>query len=344
LAPIIPGERCHYAPAPVEYPVPVTGDASPGTAAGPAGRVGTSLPELVEHVAREYRLGAVADWSVLATGYEDCNIDLRTDRARVVVKVFAADRPAGVADRTARLIEDVTAAGVRHPRLHADAAGRPVHDYDRHRLLVMDFAPGHTFYDLGRPPDRAELARVVEQAARIHATIARPEPVFDSWAIANLVPLAGQVGDLLDGEQRDLVDQAIAELARVDFPSLPTRLIHADLTGGNVLLGPDGEITVLDFALANRWPRLQELAVIAASLLHGSPEPLPARMETVVRMYTAVAGEPLTPAEEDALPAVGRAAAAMELLGGLNQWRQGNRGPETDSLIQIGTNGLREYA
>jgi Ser/Thr protein kinase RdoA (MazF antagonist) len=233
---------------------------------------------------------------------------------------------------------------VHHPRLHADAGGRPVHDYDRHRLLVMDFAPGHTFYDLGRPPDQAELARVVEQAARIHATIARPEPVFDSWAIANLVPLAGEVGDLLDAEQRGLVDGAIVELARVDFPSLPTRLIHADLTGGNVLLGPDGEITVLDFALANRWPRLQELAVIAASLLHGSPEPLPARMETVVRMYAAVAGEPLTPAEEDALPAVGRAAAAMELLGGLNQWRQGNRGPETDSLIQIGTNGLREYA
>ena len=44
------------------------------------------------------------------------------------------------------------------------------------------------------------------------------------------------------------------------------------------------------------------------------------------------------------LPAVGRAAAAMELLGGLNQWRQGNRGPETDSLIDIGTTGLRAYA
>jgi Ser/Thr protein kinase RdoA (MazF antagonist) len=321
----------------------VTGDASLGTAAGPAGRVSTGLPDLVDHVAAEYRLGRVDDWSVLATGYEDCNIDLRAQRGRVVIKVFAAGRPAGIADRTAGLIEDVTAAGVRHPALHADAAGGHVHGYDGHRLLVMDFAPGQTFYDLGRPPDQAELAAVVGQTALIHAVEARPEPVFDSWAIANLVPLAGQVGDLLDAEQRRLVDGAIAAMAGSDFASLPVRLIHADLTGGNVLLGPDGEVTVLDFALANRWPRLQELAVIGASLLHGSPEALPARMEAVADMYSAAADRPLTRAERAALPAFGRAAAAMELLGGLNQWRLGNRGEETDSLIEIGTGGLRDY-
>ncbi len=253
----------------------MTGDATLGTSAGPAGRVGTSLPALVAHVAADYRLGEVSHWSVLATGYEDCNIDLRAGAARVVIKVFAAvGRPDGIAARTAGLIDAVRAAGVRHPRLHADAAGSQVHAYDGHRLLVMDFAPGRTFYDLGRPPDQAELARVVEQAVRIHGCDAQPEPVFDSWAIANLVPLAGQVGDLLDARQRRLVDDAIAAMTEVGFWSLPVTLIHADLTAGNVLLGPDGELTVLDFALANRWPRLQELAVIAASLharLPGNP-------------------------------------------------------------------------
>jgi len=321
----------------------MTGDVSLGTSAGPAGRVRTSLPELVAHVAAEYRLGGILDWSVFATGYEDCNIDLRTRQARVVVKVFAAGRPAGIAGRTAGVIGAVREAGVRHPRLHADAAGDDVHSYDGHQLLVMDFAPGRTFYDLGRPPDQAELARLVEQAVRIHACQARPERVFDAWAIANLVPLAGQVGDLLDAGQRRLVDDAISAMAAAGFWSLPVTLIHADLTAGNVLLGPDGELTVLDFALANRWPRLQELAVIAASLMHGSPLPLPARLDAVARLYSAAGPAPLTPEEESALPAFGRAAAAMELLGGLNQWRQGNRGQETDSLIDLGTAGLRDY-
>jgi Ser/Thr protein kinase RdoA (MazF antagonist) len=321
----------------------MTGDATLGTSAGPASRVSTSLPELVTHVAAEYGLGDVGDWSVLTTGYEDCNIDLRAQRMRVVIKVFAVGRPAGIAARTAGVIASVREAGVRHPRLHADAAGSDVHEYDGHRLLVMDFAPGQTFYDLGRPPDEAELARVVEQAVRIHGSGARPEPVFDSWAIANLVPLAGQVGDLLDARQRRLVDGTIAELARIDFAALPATLIHADLTAGNVLLGPDNEVTVLDFALANRWPRLQELAVIAASLMHGSPGTLPARMDAVARMYSMAGAAPLTPAEEGALPAFGRGAAAMELLGGLDQWRRGNRGPETDSLIDLGTAGLGDY-
>jgi Ser/Thr protein kinase RdoA (MazF antagonist) len=328
---------------PFEYPGSMTGDASLGTSTGPASRVSTSLPDLVAHVAAEYSLGAVADWSVLATGYEDCNIDLHAERARVVVKVFAAGRPAGIAARTAAIIEAVRRAGVRHPRLRADAAGRDVHAYDGHRLLVMDFAAGRTFYDRGRPPSQAELTRVVEQAVRIHSCSARPEPVFDSWAIDNLVPLAGEVGDLLDPAQRRLVDAAVAAMAGIDFWSLPVTLIHADLTAGNVLLGPDGDVTVLDFALANRWPRLQELAVIAASLMHGSPGTLPARLDAVAGQYSAAGPAPLTPEEEAALPAFGRAAAAMELLGGLNQWRQGNRGQETDSLIAIGTTGLADY-
>jgi Ser/Thr protein kinase RdoA (MazF antagonist) len=306
--------------------------------------VKTSLPRLVEHVAREYQLGAVADWSVITTGYEDCNVDLRAQRARVVVKAFAAGRPASLPTRTAGLIAQAQAAGVRHPALHHDQAGRPVHSYDGHFLLVMDHAPGQTFYDLSRPPNDSELLHIVEQAARIHSIDAHPEPVFDSWAIGNLVPLARQVGHLLDREQHRLVDRAVAAITGTDWQALPEALIHADLTAGNILLSPEGDITILDFALANRWPRLQELAVIAASLLHGSPGTIPQRMEKVAGMYSRAAAVPLTAAEEAALDAFGQGAAAMELLGGLNQWQQGNRGPETDLLITIGTAGLRDYA
>jgi Ser/Thr protein kinase RdoA (MazF antagonist) len=322
----------------------MTGDATLGAPAGPASRVRTSLPELVAHVAAEYRLGDVADWSVVDTGYEDCNLDVSSARGAVIVKVFAAGRPASIPARTADLILRARAAGVRHPRLFRDASGAHVHGYDGHHLVVMDRAPGQTFYELGRPPSAAELVRVIEQAARVHRIDARPERVFDPWAIDNLVPLAGQVGRLLGDERRRLVDGAIADLARVDAAALPHALIHADLTAGNVLLGPDGEITVLDFALANRWPRLQELAVIAASLMHGWPGSLRERMAKVAAIYSAVAAVPLTVAEQDALDAFGRAAAAMELLGGLSQWAQGNRGPETDLLLAIGTDGLRDYA
>lgn len=321
----------------------VTPDGTLSTSPGPAGRVATRLPELVGHVAAQYGLGDVAGWSVLETGYEDCNIDLRTARERVVVKVFSAGRPASVPARTAGIISLVRAAGVRHPALRRDANGEVVHEYDGHRLIVMDFAPGRSFFEMGRPPSEAELGKVLEQAALIHAIDARPEPVFDPWAMDNLVPLAREVGDLLDAEQRRLVNACLDALAGVGWRELPEAFIHADLTAGNLLVGPDGEVTVLDFALANRWPRLQELAVIAASLMHGAPGSLRERMDNVAARYSQLAAVPLSPRELAALDAFGRAAAAMELLGGLNQWRQGNRGPETDSLIVIGTTGLRDY-
>jgi Ser/Thr protein kinase RdoA (MazF antagonist) len=311
---------------------------------GPESRIRTSVPRLVDHVAGEYGLDGQRDWSVLATGYEDCNIAMRAGSFGIVIKVFAADRPHWIAERTTDLIVRAQAAGVRHPRLHRDTAGRLVHEYDGHWLLVMDLAPGRTFYDLGRPPGAAELPKVIDQAVRIHSVDAHPAPVFDPWATDNLVPLAGQVGGLLDAEQRHLVDGTVSALAALDWRSLPEALIHADLTAGNVLLGPDSEVTVLDFALANRWPRLQELAVIAASLLYGSADPLPARMSAVAELYSAAAPVPLTAAEWAALDTFGRAGAAMELLGGLAQWQQGNRGAETQALISIGTAGLREYA
>jgi Ser/Thr protein kinase RdoA (MazF antagonist) len=309
---------------------------------GPAGRAGTSLPGLVAHVARQYGLGDVHGWQVLTTGYEDCNIDLRAERARVVVKVFSGSR-AGIAGRTAGLITRAQAAGVRHPALHRDPAGSLVHGYQAHQVIVMDFAPGRSLYDLRRAPRDDELAAVLAQAVRIHAIDARPEFVFDPWAITNLVPAVARVGGQLDPQLRRLVNQAITETARIDRQALPGALIHADLTKGNVLIGPDGAVTVLDFAAANRFPRVQELAVIAANLTHGAPDPLPDRIEAVAAMYSAAAPVPLTGAEHDALRAFGLAAAAMELLGALSERQSGNHSPETGYLIGLGTAGLRDY-
>lgn len=309
----------------------------------PESRIRTSLPRMVDHVAAEYGIGGDYAWSVLATGYEDCNVAVEAGTFGIVVKVFAADRPRWVAERTAGVIMRARAAGVAHPRLHPDTAGRLVHDYDGHRLVVMDLVPGRTFYDLGRPPGEAELAAVIEQAARIHSLDVHPEPVPDPWAIANLVPLAGRARGLLSAEQSRLVDQVVTDMRNIDWQVLPEALTHADLTPGNVLLGQDGSVHVLDFALANRWPRLQELAVIAASLLHGSPDPLPSRMSAVASSYSAVAPVPVTDAELGALHVFGRAAAAMELVCGLSQWQQGNQGEETASLIEIGDAGLRDY-
>ena len=51
----------------------------------------------------------------------------------------------------------------------------------------------------------------------------------------------------------------------------------------------------------------------------------------------------LTGAEHKALRVFSLAATAMELLGALREWHNGNHSPETEYLISLGTAGLSDY-
>ncbi len=309
----------------------------------PAARVHADLPMLLSRVATAYQLGSVHDWAVLTTGYEDCNLDLQAGQ-RVVVKVFATGRET-IACRTAGIIEHARCSGVCHPRLHRDTDGRLVHHEAGHAVLVMDHVAGSTVYDLARAPTGDELAMLLEQAARLHTAPVPHEPMFvdDPWAITNLVLLARQTTELLDVEQQHLIDRAVAAIEGVDRAALPTALIHADLTQGNVLLSDDGVVTVLDFGVANRFPRVQELAVVAANLTHGDPTPLPERAERIAHLYSTTSPIPLSETEHVAMRAYCRAAAAMEFLAALREWHRGNDSPETSMLVELGLAGLRDY-
>jgi Ser/Thr protein kinase RdoA (MazF antagonist) len=307
---------------------------------------------------------------VLTTGYEDLNIDLTTARARYVVKVFASGRAPGIAARTAALIEAARAAGVRHPPLHPDRTGSLIHWYrevpgeQAHPVLVMDFVPGRSLYDLRRAPSHEELSDVLEQAVLIHNIDSQPSFVPDPWAVSNLASMSRELGEVLDTEQRRHVEAAIIEFATIDRTELPAALIHGDLTKGNVIV-PDPNsihdrivdavrgvpseagVVIVDFAVANRLPRIQELSVIAANLCHGVPEPLPQRAYTIGSLYCAAAeaadNPPLSGAEWTALHAFTRAAGAMELLGAMAEWHAGNHSGETAYLIDLGLAGLRDY-
>jgi Ser/Thr protein kinase RdoA (MazF antagonist) len=299
------------------------------------------LPATVTRAAARYRLGTVTGWQVITTGYEDANLAVTTSSGAVVIKIFPAWRGAVLPARTTALVEAAIRVGVRHPPLrHAGTGAALTLDPNTGcHLLVMDAIAGADFYTPPRAPTLAELTDLAEQAALIPRIGVAVDPVANLWALTHLPRLAELLRPHLDDEQQHLVTAAARAYAAVDHQALPHALIHNDLTKGNVLAAESG-LWMIDFGCADRYPRIQELAVIAANLTHGTPRPLLDRAEEVADRYAAHV--PLTTVERRALPTYATAAAAMELLGALYARHiDGDDRPETGYLIELGLAGLR---
>ncbi len=119
--------------------------------------------------------------------------------------------------------------------------------------------------------------------------------------------------------------------------------VHGDFTKANVLKGNDSKIYILDFSVSNWYPRMQELAVIAANLLHDEKHTssLRERCDLVYTNYNLL--NPLTKLEHDNLFTYSVAGLAMELLGSYQErFINGNDNEETRFWYNLGREGLRE--
>ncbi|MGN9846578.1 phosphotransferase [Nonomuraea sp. H19] len=299
------------------------------------------LPDLVSWAAAECGLGRVGDHRPSPVGYDDCNVLVRTETGRYLFKVFTVHRPEAMTVRYVEVIQAARAAGVRHPRLYpVDGEVLLRHRPSGNLLIVMELLNAGTFLDLGTYPNAAQLADLMGQVSRIHRIERDFAPVPDWWAIHHIEALAGEMRPLLPAEDRAEVDRAVASFAEVDRSALPHALVHGDLTKANVVPTSPAETAILDFAVANRYPRVHELAMVAVNLMHGDPRSPGERVAALADLYDAA--PPLTAAEHRALPRYVHAAAAMELLGAAREWTvKGNRSEETRYLITLGRAAVR---
>lgn len=142
-------------------------------------------------------------------------------------------------------------------------------------------------------------------------------------------------------EDTALIQQVINRYKQIPVDTLPHCLVHGDFTKANVLKDGDGQIFILDFSVANWYPRIQELAVAAANLLNdpNNPEPLTDTCETVLNHYTTY-GE-ITESERDHLYNFALAGLAMEFLGAHQEkYLNHNDLEETEFWLNLGRDGL----
>ncbi|HEX5473911.1 MAG TPA: aminoglycoside phosphotransferase family protein [Vicinamibacterales bacterium] len=202
-------------------------------------------------------------------------------------------------------------------RLHEALRGRPGLTALRPVAVFPDSLAIVTEEAAGLPLDRvlrralwgASSATPLEAiAGRIGAWIRTYQGVTESTGVLSLeerrdyldVRLHRLVPLLLDDRERARALALFDDLAaRVSPAVLPLVAIHADLCPSNILVAPDGGVTVLDFAMAKTGSRLHDVAHLYMHLefLGWRPRPRASRVPSVQRALVAGFDPAVTPAD-----------------------------------------------
>lgn len=301
-----------------------------------------NLTPVIERLCENYRIGELTSFSVIEIGYEDCNVSINTASGKYLAKIFSKVRTPEDISRYAAIMEKVVAAGVHHPEIIKVSNGDVLyidHEANGISLVLMRFIEGKTFLQLKSAPNDKERQAVIEQAAKVNTIEHHPSYLFDSWAIPNIQAMFERVRKFIQPDDLVLVEKAMKLFAEVPLDALPHCFVHGDFTKANVLRGNDGRIYILDFSVANWYPRIQELAVIAANLLHDGRTSLKDRTDIVADEYDKLSR--LTPEEQNYLYPYALAGAAMEFMGSHQEkYINGNDTEETQFWLNLGREGL----
>jgi Ser/Thr protein kinase RdoA (MazF antagonist) len=186
-----------------------------------------------------------------------------------------------------RYISVKTAEGTRYGALFGYLPGRHV-----------TFSPG---------PRNSNMVRLGELAARLHDAADQFNPPAQRWTMGfdflvtqtleGLAPLFVQRAKDLAYLQR-LADHLQGLLDDTPVGVLDFGLCHGDLHTGNVILSPDGELTLIDFDWSGYCWRIYDLATLWWTLRSDESAP---RWRAVLRGYTSV--RKLSRREKSLLPA-----------------------------------------
>ena len=298
---------------------------------------------LLEAVIDIYQIGAYHSHAILDTGYEDFNVHLTTNQGEYLLKFFADFRNEANCKRYVDIMTAVVGAGIKHPQLHQSQQGYltkiKLNDA-KIRLVVTDFIEGETFYQLRTKPTLEEQEIIIQQAAKINQLQINPAYVYDSWAVVNFPTEYQNIKDQLTHNDAILIEPVYKDFLKINIKALPKCFVHGDIIDTNVIRATSGEIFILDFSVANVYPRIQELAVILCDLLFDYPNRVGFEQiyNHALEIYQNLVK--LTDDELKYLPLFIKAAHAMHIIGASKAKVDGSLSEENNHWIKMGRQGL----
>ena len=202
----------------------------------------------------------------------------------------------------------------------------------RYALLIEDLGADITVHDLEEPPDDDKLGAAIEMLAGVHAAFWRHDALHDDAMFQPLVtttpglydtiarrwclPMARQRWDWFTDDDAVLVEDAIDRLPH-DIATINRRttLVHGDPRSDNVLYRGDGEVVLLDWAMAAHAHPGWDVGYMMSSCL--TDDRIDTTDELVARYEAAMAARGIDVDPDDlraGIDAAYRAVAVMQLM------------------------------
>ncbi|MDD5181734.1 MAG: phosphotransferase [Candidatus Nanoarchaeia archaeon] len=304
------------------------------------------LEDISLAVCEKFNLEEFLSNNLVAMGYEDFNFSLETTKGKYFVKVFWDYRTDKDCKRYVDVMLKAKEAQIKTPGLLESKQGYlcklKVNDANL-RLCVMDFIDGKTLYESNGPLNPKEIKFLARQAALINSIDIKPKPVYDSWAIVNFLEEYKKKGKFMSKPDTYLVKPLIEEFKSLDLEGLPHCFVHGDIISTNVMKDKKGQLWIIDFAVSNYYPRIQELAVLACNLLFDTKNESKSKDNLDIALKEYQKNIKLTEQELTALPTYIKLAHAMHILGGSNGKAKGLGTPkENEYWLDLGRSGLKQ--
>lgn len=267
-----------------------------------------------------YGAGPLISAKGIAEGVENSNYLVDSGGGRFILTLY--EKRVDVRDLPffIELIDHLAQRGIPVPRILPDLSGVHVQSLAGRPACLIQFLDG---VSVSRPTP-AQAAAAGAELARLHLAVrdfdgGRDNALgLDGWR-----ELAARIGDRAEEIEPGLAEEIAEEIAflAANWPAdLPRSVIHADLFPDNVLMMGDVVSGIIDFYFACRDITAYDLAIThgAWCFSNDGSHHQPAIAAALGRGYNGQ--RPLSSAEREAMPVLGRGAALRFLLTRLLDW------------------------
>ena len=251
-----------------------------------------------------FDLGTLQSMEGIASGIENTNYFLSTDRQHFVLTLFELLQPDEL-PYFLQLMAHLASHGIPCPHPMTDKSGQMLQEVNGKPASIVTRLTGHSIEN----PDLVQCQAVGDMLARIHLAGAdfpmqRDNPRAASWW-KQLMP---RLRPVLSEADASLLQEEIRYQGLHRLQDLPRGVIHADLFRDNVLF-ENGKLTgIIDFYFACTDAWLYDLAITVNDWCVEASGTLDnQRCLAMLQAYHQV--RPLLPIERGAWPVVLRAAA-----------------------------------